>query len=63
VEIFLAVIFICSNKSCDFLQSVDTFPTEAQCLRSVALETARLKSKLPDAVMESTCLVVSFKGA
>lgn len=62
MEIFIPVLFICMNGTCDFMQAQVFYKNEAQCRASVDIQKIRMLEVAEQAnqgkytVLEGTCI-------
>lgn len=64
MDLFVAVVFVCVNSDCTFLQSEKTYPTFNGCIRSAAEEIKSLVQENPQITMiDGACIKVPMKGA
>ena len=71
IEIFIPVLFVCMNGTCNFMQAQTHYKSEAQCRASIdtqkihMLEVAEKADKGKLTILEGTCIntkVEDLKG-
>lgn len=61
IEIFIPVLFVCMNNTCNFMQAQTHYRSEAQCRTSIDIQKIHMLEVFEEAnqtatILEGTCI-------
>lgn len=62
MKLYLAVLFVCFQGTCQFVQSEDVFNNYAECMGSATTYAQHLVGQY-GAQLQFECMEIEFKGA
>jgi hypothetical protein len=62
MKIYLAVLFVCYQGTCQFMQSEDVFDNYGDCIGNATGYAQHIVRQYPGTQLQFECMEVEFKG-